>query len=76
MNRKAVPPLLVVDLSKGRAGALCAKLFGMGGANVIKLGDEEFPGFRGNHRCRSTNRCFTSTVNVVQGGGSRRTRGE
>jgi crotonobetainyl-CoA:carnitine CoA-transferase CaiB-like acyl-CoA transferase len=42
-----VPPLLVVDLSKGRAGALCAKLFGMGGANVIKLRDEEFPGFEG-----------------------------
>ena len=41
------PLLLVVDLSKGRAGALCAKLFGMGGANVIKLGDEEFPGFEG-----------------------------
>jgi crotonobetainyl-CoA:carnitine CoA-transferase CaiB-like acyl-CoA transferase len=41
------PPLLVVDLSKGRAGALCAKLFGMGGANVIKLGDEDFPGFDG-----------------------------
>ena len=39
------PPLLVVDLSKGRAGALCAKLLGMGGANVIELGGREFPGF-------------------------------
>jgi crotonobetainyl-CoA:carnitine CoA-transferase CaiB-like acyl-CoA transferase len=45
-----VPPLLVVDLSKGRAGALCAKFFGMGGANVIKLGDEEFRGFEGTTR--------------------------
>ena len=45
---QGVPPLLVVDLSKGRAGALCAKLLGMGGANVIKLGDEEFPGFEGS----------------------------
>ena len=42
-----VPPLLVVDLSKDRAGALCAKLFGMGGANVIKLGNQEFPAFDG-----------------------------
>jgi hypothetical protein len=56
---QGVPPLLVVDLSKGRAGALGAKLLGMGGANVIKLGTKSFVVSR-EPPGSPTNRCCTS----------------
>ena len=46
------PALLVVDVSRGRAGALCSKLLAMGGADVITLSSHEFAGMDGTTSTR------------------------
>jgi crotonobetainyl-CoA:carnitine CoA-transferase CaiB-like acyl-CoA transferase len=46
------PSLLVVDVSRGRAGGLCSKLLAMGGADVITLSSEEFAGMDGTTSTR------------------------